>query len=246
MTPHADASHRPWPVPAGPWIMAQVWHDLLFAHWPIAPATMRARVPPALELDTLDGAAWLGVVPFRVSGLRLRGMPALPGLSAFPELNVRTYVRHGERPGVWFLSLDAGNPLAVAGARAWFRLPYFRARMSCARVGQDVVYASRRTHRGTPAAELAGRYRPRGEVRRARPGTLDHWLTERYCLYALSRRGEVLAAEIDHPPWPLQPAEATLDRNTMADAHGVALPASAPLLHFARRQDVVVWAPRRA
>jgi uncharacterized protein len=239
-----DTAHRPWPLPAGPWVLAQVWHDLLFAHWPINPETMRERLPRAFELDTLDGRAWLGIVPFRMSGVRLRRTPPLCGLSAFPELNVRTYVKHRGRPGVWFFSLDAANRLAVAAARAWFRLPYFRARMSCTCDGDDVVYASVRTHAGAPEAALAGRYGPRGEVLRARSGTLEHWLTERYCLYALSRRGRVLRAEIHHPPWRLQPAEAVFERNTMAGAHGIELPASAPLLLFARRQDVVVWAPQ--
>lgn len=245
MTVLDETSHRPWPLPRGPWIMAQVWRDLLFAHWPIEPETARARLPRALELDTFDGKAWLGIVPFRMTGVRLRAMPPIPGLSAFPELNVRTYVRHENRPGVWFFSLDAANRLAVAWARAWFRLPYFRARMFCDGLGEDVVYASARTHAGAPRAEFAGRYGPRGEAVQPRPGTLDHWLTERYCLYALGRPGELRRAEIHHGPWPLQPAEAAVERNTMARGHGFDLPAVAPLLHFARRQDVVVWAPQR-
>jgi uncharacterized protein len=206
---------------------------------------MRVRLPRELELDVFEGMAWLGIVPFRMSGVRLRGMPPIPRLSAFPELNVRTYARYGARPGVWFFSLDAANRLAVAAARAWFRLPYFRARMSCARAGEDVVYASTRTHPGAPGAELAGRYGPRGAPAPPRPGTLEHWLTERYCLYARPRPGELWRAEIHHAPWPLQSAEAAFARNTMARGLGLELPAVAPLLHFAGRQDVVVWAPQR-
>jgi hypothetical protein len=212
----------------------------------MAPGTLRAKLPSTLELDTFHETAWLGIVSFRMSGVRLRGTAPLPWLSAFPELNVRTYVRFRERPGVWFLSLDAASRLAVAVARAWFCLPYFRARMSCAWDGEDVVYVSVRTHSGAPRAELAVRYGPRGDVFQARPGTLEHWLTERYRLYALSRRGEVRCAEIDHRPWPLQPAAAVFVTNTMAQAHGIELPSSAPLLHFAQRQDVLVGAPRRA
>lgn len=226
--------------------MAQVWHDLLFAHWPIARETLRGTLPSALELDTFHGTAWLGVVPFWMSGVRLRGIPPLPGFSAFPEVNVRTYVRYGEKPGVWFLSLDAASWLAVAVARAWFGLPYFRAKMACTRDGENVCYTSVRTHRRAPRAELAARYGPRGEVFHARPGTLEHWLTERYCLYAVSRRGDVLRAEIDHRPWALQPAQAIFEKNTMAGAQGIDRLAGAPLLHFARRQDVRVWAPQRA
>ena len=209
---------------------------------------MRAAVPPSLELDLFDGRAWLGIVPFRMSGVRLRWTPPLPGLSAFPELNVRTYVRLGDRPGVYFFSLDAASSIAVAAARVWFRLPYYRARMSCERDGEAVRYAHLRTHSGAPSAELVARYGPTGPVFHAQPGTLEHFLTERYCLYAAPDARRVWRAEIHHPPWPLQPATASFERNTMARAHGFDLPAppdGEPLLHFARRQDVVVWNPAR-
>src|SRR6266404_10006502 len=122
-----EVAHRPWPMPAGPWAMAQSWHDLLFAHWQVDAAALRPLLPPQLQIDTFGGSAWLAVVPFRMTGVRLPGTPALPWLSAFPELNVRTYVTCDGEPGVWFFSLDAGNALAVAIARAWFHLPYFRA-----------------------------------------------------------------------------------------------------------------------
>ena len=239
-----EVAHRPWPLPAGPWVMAQTWHDLLFAHWPVDLGALRLLLPPQLQIDTCKGQAWLGVVPFRMTGVRLRGMPALPWLSAFPELNVRTYVTCGGKPGVWFFSLDAGNSLAVAIARAWFHLPYFRARMSCIEMAGWIRYQSERTHRGAPAGLLAGRYRPVGEVFSASHGTLEYFLTERYCLYVADRRGRVIRGEIHHPPWPLQEAEAEFTRNTMAEALGIAL-ISRPLLHFARRQDVLVWPPQR-
>jgi len=224
--------------------MAQIWHDLLFAHWPLAPETLRGKLPSELDLDTFHGTAWLGIVPFRMSGVRLRGTAPFPGLSAFPEVNARTYVRHAERPGVWFLSLDAASWLAVAVARAWFRLPYFRARMSCTRDKEDVEYSSVRTHAGAPRAELVGRYGPRGETIRARPGTLEHWLTERYCLYAADARGRLYRGEIHHHPWPLQPAEVDIMTNTMAQGHGIQLPDLLPLLHYARRLDVALWLVR--
>jgi uncharacterized protein YqjF (DUF2071 family) len=135
-----QVAHRPWPLPPGGWVMAQIWHDLLFAHWPVPQAVLRPRIPAQLAVDTFDGQGWLGVVPFRMSGVRLRGTPRVPWLSAFPELNVRTYVVADGKPGVWFFSLDAGNAIAVAIARAWFHLPYFRARMSMSRiVGRDRV-----------------------------------------------------------------------------------------------------------
>jgi len=245
MSLRAESEHRPWLLPRGPWVMRQRWHDLLFAHWTIPVAALREAVPRALEIDAFEGRAWIGIVPFRMSGVRPRFLPPLPGLSAFPELNVRTYATRDGKPGVWFFSLEARNALAVSIARAWFHLPYFRARMKCERDGPGIRYASVRTHAGAPPAELAGAYRPVGEAFRARPGTLEHWLTERYCLYAAAPDGRLWRAEIHHPPWPLQAAEASFERNTMARAHGLELPAEPPLLHFARRQDVLVWSPER-
>jgi len=224
--------------------MQQVWHDLLFAHWPIDAVAMRSHVPTELELDTFAGSAWIGVVPFRMSGVRLRCLPAVPGTAAFPELNVRTYVRVDDRPGVWFFSLDAANALAVAVARAWFHLPYFRARMSCTARDEEVLYDSERVHRGAPGAAWRGTYAPTGPVSHAPRGTLEHWLTERYCLYARSPQGRVRRGEIHHDPWPLQPATASVEVDTMAAAHRIALPDRAPHLLFARRLDVRIWAPR--
>jgi uncharacterized protein len=241
-----EIAHRPWPLPTGPWVMAQSWHDLLFAHWPLDAAVLSPILPPQLQLDTFEGQAWIAVVPFRMTGVRLRGTPAMPWLSAFPELNVRTYVTFDRKPGVWFFSLDAGNALAVAIARAWFHLPYFRARMSCKERDGWIHYESKRTHRGATAGLLKGRYRPIGKIFSPQLGTLEHFLTERYCLYTNDGRGQIIRAEIHHRPWPLQLAEAELSRNSMADAAGVPLPVSMPLLHFAKRQDVLVWKPQRA
>jgi uncharacterized protein YqjF (DUF2071 family) len=171
-------------------------------------------------------------------------VPSLPWLSEFPELNVRTYVTTDGKPGVYFFSLDAGNVLAVYGARALYRLPYFRASMSV-REGRDgtIHYYSRRTHRTAPAAEFVAHYRPAGPLARAKPGTLDHWLTERYCLYAVDTSRRVFRAEIHHHAWPLQPAEVQIERDTMAAAAGLTLPAEPGRLSFARKLDVLVWPP---
>src|SRR5690349_19399690 len=240
-----EISHRPWPLPAGRWVMAQSWHDLLFAHWPVDISTLRKAVPSALAIDTYQGQAWLGVVPFRMSGVRLRGTPALPWLSAFPELNVRTYVVAEGKPGVWFFSLDARNPVAVAIARSWFHLPYFRARMSCEVKDGWVEYRRERTHRGAAPGLLKGRYRAAGAAFQAQHGSLEHFLTERYCLYAADGSGRILRGEIHHGSWPLQGAEAELSINTMAEAAGLQLPAQQPVLHFSKDQHVVVWQPQR-
>ena len=241
----ASTAHRPWPLPNAPWIMRQTWHDLIFMHWPVPIATMRALVPPQLPLDTYEGQAWVGVVPFRMSGVRPRYTFDVPGLSAFPELNVRTYVTSPDanesKPGVWFFSLEAANPLAVAAARGIFKLPYFNAKMLARDEGNQIVYSSHRTHRGAPPADFAAAYGPTDGIYHAPPGSLDRWLAERYCLYTVTPRGQVLRAEIHHEPWPLQPAMAEITVNSMAMAAGITLPDTLPLLHFARRQDVLVW-----
>jgi len=238
-------AHRPWPMSARPWVMTQTWHDLLFAHWRVDPAALRARLAGELELDLFEGEAWVGVVPFHMSNVAPRGVPALPWLSAFPELNVRTYVRAAGRPGVYFFSLDARNTLAVLAARTMFRLPYFVASMRVEREGDAVHYTSRRMA-SRVRAELLATYRPAGPALPPAPGSLEHFLTERYCLFTVSRRRRVHRVDIHHPPWPLQRAEAAIEINTMADAAGIRLPATLPLLHYASRQDIVAWPPARA
>ncbi|MEZ4832588.1 MAG: DUF2071 domain-containing protein [Caldilineaceae bacterium] len=242
--PFAVTTHRPWPLSQTPWAMAQRWHDLLFAHWPISAAQIAAKLPPGLTLDTYEGEAWLAVVPFRMSHVRPRYVTSVPWLSHFPELNVRTYVRVGDHPGVFFFSLDAGNPVAVALARAFFHLPYFRARMdmSTRAADQTVSYRSVRTHGRAASAHFVGSYRPVSETRQVMPGSFEHWLIERYALYSVDRRGRIYRGEIHHQPWPIQTAEADISVNTLATAAGLTLPDIPPLLHFARRLDVVAWA----
>lgn len=241
----AETAHRPWALPARPWALAMQWHVLLFMHWPVRPEALRRYIPPSLEIETFDGAAWLGVVPFQMKGVRPRYGPAMPWLSAFAELNVRTYVTIGGKPGVWFFSLDAANPVAVRAARYAFHLPYYDGRMAVRRRHEEEVqYTSVRTHHGAPPAGFAARYRPTGPAGRAASGTIDRWLTERYCLYAGDWSGHVWRGEIHHRPWPLQPAEAEIECNTMTAPLRLALPATPPLLHFARRIDVVAWSPR--
>lgn len=252
--------HRPWALPEAPWALRMDWADLLFAHWRVAPRDLAPLIPPGLALDTFDGSAWVGVVPFRMEETRPRGVPALPGLSAFPELNVRTYVTVDDRPGVYFLSLDASLRLAVWGARRMFALPYFNARMRC-ETGEDgrVGYASERTHRGAREARFRGRYGPDGAPFLAEPGTLEHFLTERYALYTAGRadlaartrsvrlaegsKVRLARGDIHHAPWLLQPAWAELDECTVAAAAGITLPDEPPHLLFVRRIETLAWLP---
>lgn len=224
--------------------MFQRWERLLFAHWRVEASVLRPMLPSGLSLDLYEGEAWVAVTPFEITRLRLRGLPPLPGASRFPELNVRTYVTAGGKPGVWFFSLDAGSAIAVFFARRLYRLPYFHARMASVRRGETVSYrCDRRGEAGPGGAEFLAEYAPVGETFRAAPGSREEWLTGRYRLYA-SHRGSLLRAEIEHEPWTLRAARAEILRNTMADAAGIAL-AGEPLLHYSESLDVRVAWPKR-
>ena len=233
--------HRPWPIPDRAWSWRQSWCDLLFAHWPVSAELLRPLIPEPLRVQEYGGDAWIGIVPFRMEGVMRRPFPNMPGISAFPELNVRTYVEHEGRPGVWFFSLDATNALAVWAARRFFHLPYHRAEISCKPDGgESFRYVNER--RGSSIA-FAATYAPTTAVREAYPGSLEHFLTERYCLYARSPAGALYRADVHHAPWPLQSAQADVTRNTMGEQIGIPLSRKPPLLHFAKRADVVVWSP---
>lgn len=213
--------------------MGQTWDDLLFVHYPVAPEQLRALVPDGLEVEEHSGSGWLGVTPFVVTGLRARGLLPLPFTSSFRELNVRTYVSRDGKPGIWFFSLDASSQLAVEAARRLYRLPYFRAEISVRRRGDELLYECSRGD----AKAFSAAYRADGEPFEAGPGSLEQFLTERYCLYA-EHEGQLYRAEIHHRPWPLQPAAARIDLNTMPP---LKVTEDEPLLHFSARQDVVIW-----
>lgn len=218
--------------------MIMHWHDLLFLHWPVRPEVIRPLIPAGLELDTFDGSAWIGIVPFRMTGVRPRYFPA--GL-AFPEINVRTYVWTPGRSGVWFFSLDAANRLVVRAARLSYGLPYYDARITIRSEPESVHYQSTRVDKISPGAEFHASYKPTGPVYRSAPETLDRWLTDRYCLYAVERAGRLGYAEIHHAPWPLQAAEVDLRVNTMTNPLAIKLPKTPPLAYFARYLEVIAW-----
>jgi uncharacterized protein len=260
-----STQHRPWPLPERTWIMFQRWNDLLFAHWALEPERVRPLVPPELELDLFDGRAWVGIIPFWMSKVHLRGLPSLPGSGTFPELNLRTYVRlpleqkgqsveHSvqvrtasaeiSKPGVYFFSLDAASLPAVLAARVSFGLPYFWSKMSVKGAARDQIeYSSTRRQHPNPA-DVKVDYAPDGPPI-DRKSELDIFLTERYCLYVV-RRGQVHRAQIHHLPWPLQPAEAEFRENTVAAAHGFQLSEPPHTLHFVKRLDVLIFAPEKA
>jgi uncharacterized protein YqjF (DUF2071 family) len=241
MNPLDITEHRPWPLPKGPWIQEQVWNHLLFAHWPLTTAILKPLIPVGLELDTYNGQAWVAVTPLLITDLRFRGLPPLPFASHFPELNFRTYVTDGKKPGVYFFSLDAANRLAVIGARIGYHLPYYNARMSSVENDGRIEFQSHRTDLQGNPAEFSATYSPTSEVYLSEPGSLENWLTERYCLYSDDDSGRLYRAEIHHMQWPLQSAEAEIRDNTVAQAKGLQLPDRSPLLHFANRLDVLVW-----
>ena len=219
--------------------MAQTWCDLLFAHWPVDPEALRPVVDPSLPIDTFDGRAWIAVTPFAVHAFRLRLSPPIPLVHRFPEVNVRTYVTIDDKPGIYFFSLHAGSGIAVESARRVYHLPYFRSRATIEARDGEVAWQSARVEGDGPAAALRTRYRPVGPRFEAEPGTLEHFLVERYCLYTVTEAG-VHRGEIHHPPWQIQAAHAEIEENTMARPIGLELPGE-PLLHLARRQDVVFW-----
>jgi uncharacterized protein len=221
--------------------MFQSWREQLFAHWRMPVSQIRPLVPAQLELDTFDGSAWLGITPFRITSLRVRGLPELPFGSEFPELNLRTYVTVDGQAGVYFFSLDAGSHLAVIAARIGYGLPYHKADMEIGTA--DNGWMLFRSTRDTGDAELVVRYRPQSsEPYQAAAGTVDHFLIERYVLYVV-RGDKVVRGDIHHRPWLLQPAEAVFERNSIALAAGLALPNEAPLLHYSSRQDALIWPP---
>jgi uncharacterized protein YqjF (DUF2071 family) len=238
-----STEHRPDALPGTPWVMRQRWNDLLFAHWPVPPSAIERLLPPGLVADTFDGSAWLGVVPFTMDQIQLRGLPRMPGANRFAELNLRTYVRerNTNQNGVYFFSLDATNPLAVAVARMRFHLPYYWARMQVnhgdgAGINREIAYTSTRLL--TRPARFRARYRSLGH---AVEGPAEHFLTARYSLYTTDWSGNLLRGRIHHLPWPLERAEAEFELNELPQSFGLSLPDTPPLLHYSRELVVYVW-----
>jgi len=234
--------HRPWPIPGGEWTWRQSWCNLLFAHWPIRAALLQPLVPPSLRVQEFAGTSWVGVVPFRMQGVMRRPFPDLPYFSAFPELNLRLYVERDGKPGVWFLSLDAANAMAVWAGRRFFHLPYFRARIDMGGLLDSTDFHSLRLSKPR-GIEFAAQYKPDSDPFESQPGSLEHWLTERYCLYAQSPEGQLYCTEVHHHPWPLQRVQVEIARNDLFAPHKLPISGPPELVHFSRHIDVVVWPP---
>lgn len=226
--------------PHGLHIMRQTWAKLLFMHWRLPAETLRAHVPARLEVDTFDGEAWIAVAPFTIRDMRASFLPPVPWLSAMHELNVRTYVHYKGVPGIYFFSLDASSALAVFGARTFFLVPYFTAEMSFKQDGRAIDYHSRRTHAGAPAAAFDARWTIGGRLPESRPGSLEFFLTERYCFYT-THGDSVFRCRIHHAPWPLSAAEVPTYHSTMIESHGIPAPDGAPLVHYAEAISADIW-----
>ena len=223
-----------------PWAFAMDWVDALFLHWPIDAAQLRARIPADLEIDTFEGAAWVSIVAFRIAGARLRGVPARAAWRAFPEVNVRTYVRRDSHTGVWFLSLDADSRAAVSAGRAVVHLPYLHASIAASFGDDRVSYRLVRADRRAPSARFGAEARYDGEARVAEPGTLEHWLVERYAFFTTARR-RTLRGDVRHAPWQLRDAITTIQENSLLVAAGLTPSADAPLAHVSDGVETRAW-----
>jgi uncharacterized protein YqjF (DUF2071 family) len=239
-------SHKPRPLPSGRWLIRQRWNDLLFAHWPMPAAVLAPLIPEGLQVDTFQGSAWLGVMPFWMDRIKVRGIPPLPGVRSFPDLSLRTYVREERTgtPGVVCLSLDASNLLAVAVGCVLYHLPYHWAEMYLEqRSEREFSFFSRRRFCDQPVVFKA-RYRGLGPSRRlaeSGAGTLEHFLMERYSLFSSNRNGQPIRANLHHVSSLLEEAEADIEKNDLAAVLGIQLPEQAPVLHYTRRLAVYVW-----
>ncbi|HWO97815.1 MAG TPA: DUF2071 domain-containing protein [Bacillus sp. (in: firmicutes)] len=236
-----DVNHRPWPLPSKRWIMRQTWSNLLFLHWPIPPETLRPYIPPSLQIDTFDRSAWLGIVVFVMDGIYPRGLSTVSVTPKFPEINVRTYVHCNGKPGVYFMSLDVADRASLTIAKRWFRLPYHSAQMSFQKEGQTFHCQSIRKGKTKAPIRFDGKYTPLSEAYFPEKESLDHWLTERYCLYSTDHRANIYCGEIHHRPWPLQKAATDICINTLFSPFNFNLDGINPISHFSIGVDTLIW-----
>ena len=233
--------------PLGTPLLRQDWGDLLFLHWPVPAELLQPHLPPRLKIDTHDGMAWLAIVPFRMSKVRTRVSPPVPGASEFLELNVRTYVHLDGVPGVWFFSLDATNALAVWVARTVFNLPYLRATMRLEIPSPELrQFTATRTHAGFAAAHFRATWKIGPPLPPAEPGSLAFFLTERYCLYTSNRaQTKLYRGRVAHPAWPLRSAQVLHYDSTLIESHGLPTPAGPPVVHAGGLVAVELWPMQR-
>ena len=234
-----DYRHRKWQLPSLPWIMKQTWNDLLYAHYPIKLEALQKLVPNMFPLDSYNGMGWIGVIPFHITGIRIRGLLPIPGMNRFPELNVRTYVTLDGKPGIYFFSLDAAHFLAANSAKLFYHLPYRHADILVKKTGATIDYESRR--KSKEATQLKCTYKPISQPFLAAKGSFEEWMAERYCIYTLNKKGRLFRCDVLHSPWLLQQAEAKFYHNTILSKQGIYVDSDKPILHFSKRKEVRIW-----
>ena len=222
--------------------MEQGWYNLLFAHYAVPASQLRPLIPRELEIDSFDGNSWVSLTPLYIR-VRPRGAAPLGRLFGFEELNCRTYVTYRGKPGIFFFSLDAHSLRAVLGARIFYRLPYFHARMSLRAQRAGIHFESLRS--GSSHAFLEANYAPVSKPQFPEPGSIEHFLTERYCLYTVAF-GRVWRGDIHHGRWPIQQVEAEIPRETVSAAAGLHLSGPPVLTHFSAVQEVLIWTLEQA
>lgn len=237
----SQTSHRPWPLPKSKPFMIQYWEELLFLHWEISKQFLDEILPQGLEADTFQGKAYIGLVPFRMKGVRPIFLPPLPWVSYFSELNVRTYVKTQGKPGVYFFSLDAGNRIIVEVARKYFHLPYLNADIHFKREGIKKEFHCFRIDSRANPGEFHVTYFPSSKIYQSKQNTLENWLTERYCLYSIDFKGRLYRGEVHHLPWPLQKAECYIYNNTILKNHNIHILQSEPLIHYSESLKVAFF-----
>lgn len=236
-------SHRPWPLPAAEWKWRQSWLDLAFLHYRVSATELRKKLPHEVSLQEFDGSAWIGLVPFRMAGVMRRPLPDLPPLDSFPELNLRTYVEVGGKPGVWFFSLDADCWPIVWGGRRIYDLPYFRSEMAHRFEAGWYRFTSQRRD---GSARFSARYRPKGERLVVRSNSFEHWATERYCLYTHSPCRGLSRVEVHHAQWPLQTGEVEIAECEVLAAAGIQPLDDTPICHFSAGVHVISYSKEEA
>lgn len=231
-----QTDHRPWPLPSQKWLLNQQWLNLLFVHWEIDAAFLRSLIPQPLEVDKFEDKAWLAIVPFDMKAVTLRNIPPLAPLSNFPEINVRTYVKYQDKPGVWFFSLDVPKLIPVWIARSCFHLPYRYAQVEFTESDNQIAYSHE-----YQSEQFQANYRGLENLD-AKKATFEHWATERYCLYCQNKRGRLIRTEVQHPKWPLQKAELTIKKNSLISPFPIGT--QHPSVLFSKKLDVVAYPPK--
>ena len=225
------------------WTMTQVWENVLFAHWSLPMEVVRKHIPAELEVDTFNGEAWVGVILFKMNGFKLRFTPFRYPFS-FPEINLRTYVKVNERPAIFFMTLDAADPLVVSVAKRWYRLPYFHAKMSFSKQEDMISFHSERKSVGDSVV-IGGEFYPVSEQFVPKDGSIDHWLTERYVYFNKDPNNHIYWGEVYHEPWQLRKVSGKFSDNTLLHPYQIELPGEPHLLHYSRGVEAQMGAPGR-